>query len=370
MSTLSPDNENESKISAERKKEILSQFKRLLVKAARKERLKQLIETKRKEQGIDVNETPNNDSPFVPCSDDCIEQFIRITNPSRNDIIVDLGCGDARVLIAAAKKAQCKCIGIEIQSQVAQKARDNVQRNNLSHLIQIIECDFKSQQCGHILRKASIVFMFLLPKILPLVTNILLKYIQHKCRVVSYIFDLARNKNTVQLHINDWPYPTLGTALEYIENKGVFLRDIHPDLRNIVRRMHDQNNNKLHHEYELLSVNGRRISHAITNVYEFIVFKRYLHSVLAKHNQSKHKHACDSDIDTLDLGIRVIQWKDNYVASDLDAIRPAHVCEVKKTFKSGSEIRSDLKLYQFPLTPNDFGWVNPNSASRIVHAAD
>eukprot|EP01084_Bolivina_argentea_P251443 421707_1 len=361
MAESKPKKNNE--MSEERKQEVLSKFKRILINAARKERLRKLIETKRREQGIDVKEQ-STDSPFVPCSDNCIEKFLEITQPNKNDIIVDLGCGDGRVLIAAAKYAKCKCIGIEIQPLVANKARDNVTKNNLNNLIEIIECDFKSLKCNQILQKATIVFLFLLPKIMPLVTNILSNNVSNGCKVASYIFDLAKikkdkiNKYENIIEINKWSYPTLGcTELKYINGK-VFLNNLHPILKNKIG-MKDKNC-----EYILLQVNEKIIDNDVNNLYEFVVFKRYLHNILSDCYQYKYRNDGGYSVKI------VIEFRqvDDYENNDLENAKPNMVMEVAKKFRNGSEIRSDLKLYEFPLNDSEFGWVNPNGASRIVHA--
>lgn len=357
MATLS-----KPKVSEERKKEILSKFKHALLAAARKKRLQKLIESKRREQGINVKEG-NNDSPFVPCSDDCIDKFLELAKPHKNDIIVDLGCGDGRILIAAAKHANCKCIGIEIQSKVVQKAKENVTKHGLNHLVEIKECDFKSFECKQILQSASIVFTFLLPKIMPLVTNILMDSISSQCRVISYIFDLSRIKKEKQrnkiIQINKWPYPSFGcTNLEYSDDeKSVFLNNIHPEL---IGRFEGAQNGK----YRLLEVNGRSVND-IQSLYEFVQFKRYFHSVLMDNYQNRHR---EDDEKTMKIIIEFCDENEKINDNDLESAKPKKMIEVVKKFKNGSEMRSDLKMYEFPLKDSDFGWINPNGASRLVRA--
>ena len=353
---------DESKVSDERKSELLSKFKNALVAAARKKRLQKLIETKRREQGIDVKEG-NNDSPFVPCSDDCIDKFLELAKPHKDDIIVDLGCGDGRVLIAAAKHANCKCIGIEIQPKVVEKAKEKVNKNGLNHLVEIRECDFKSIECKQILQSATIVFTFLLPKIMPLVTNILMESVSNGCRVISYIFDLNRIKKGKErkkiIQINKWSYPSFGcTNLEYSDDeKGVFLKNIHPEL-------FEKFEGCERGSYQLLEVNGKKLDD-IKSLYHFLECKRYLHEVLTENYQNRH---CEDDKERMKILIEFRDENEQINANDLEAVRPNNTIEVVKKFKSGSEMRSDLKMYEFPLRDSDFGWVNPKGASRIVHA--
>ena len=53
--------------------------------------------------------------------------------------------------------------------------------------------------------------------------------------------------------------------------------------------------------------------------------------------------------------------------TDYDLVKPTLSVEVAKKFKNGSEMRSDLKMYQFPLKDSDFGWKNPVAAYRLIH---
>ena len=111
-----------------RKQQILAKFKKAVITATRKKRLAKLIEMKRAELAASgkADQKGDDDSPFVPCDDRAIDKFLAITRPTPDDLVVDLGCGDARLLVAAAKSARCKCIGVEIQPAVAAKARQKV----------------------------------------------------------------------------------------------------------------------------------------------------------------------------------------------------------------------------------------------------
>ena len=67
-----------------------------------------------------------------------IELFIQKFKPSKNDIILDLGCGDGTFLIEVAQKTGCRGIGIEINKRIAQRAYNRVQRlENLRNRVKI-----------------------------------------------------------------------------------------------------------------------------------------------------------------------------------------------------------------------------------------
>ena len=128
------------------------------------QKLKELIAAKKREQEL-AGKTKHIDSPYVPSSDQAATQFITLAKLTKDDIVVDLGCGNGKVLIEAAKQIGCKCIGIEIDETLVNKTKENVKQLKLDHLIEVVQCDFKSQQCFEILQQCTVVFIFLLPKV-------------------------------------------------------------------------------------------------------------------------------------------------------------------------------------------------------------
>jgi SAM-dependent methyltransferase len=76
-----------------------------------------------------------------PTPSDTIGRMIDGMRLMRSDVLADLGCGDGRILIAAAKRIGCRCIGIEIDAEQCQRAREAVIAEGLESLITIIEGD-------------------------------------------------------------------------------------------------------------------------------------------------------------------------------------------------------------------------------------
>ena len=234
-------------------------------------------------------------------------------------------------------------------------------------MVEIIECDFRSAACAEILRRATIVFTFLLPKIMPLVTRLLVRSVPDECRVVSYIFDLARCKKEKQgetrtLRIDSWPYPSLGEIQTELGATGnVLLSHVHPDLRKLATQGDDskQSESQPHGEYRLLSGNDKRVRETVASAYDLVQFRRFLHATLSDHHRLGKP---------LSLLIEYEAEPADLEMKDLEMVRPTQEVEVSRTFKNGSEMRSDLKLYQFPLKESDFGWKLSKPAYRIFHA--
>lgn len=106
---------------------------------------------------IDIDSTPQH----------LVEAALRLAAPRKYDLLYDLGCGDGRVLIEAVKKYGCYGVGVEIEPDRVQKARDNVKSQGLGDKICILENDFNNVNMSD----ANIVYMYLYPndmkKVLP-----------------------------------------------------------------------------------------------------------------------------------------------------------------------------------------------------------
>lgn len=82
------------------------------------------------------------DEPFEVTIDEVVQEKLKLLELQDGDVLADLGCGDARNLIAAAKLANVHCIGYEILPEALKAARKNVDAENLSNRIKIVESDF------------------------------------------------------------------------------------------------------------------------------------------------------------------------------------------------------------------------------------
>jgi hypothetical protein len=130
------------------------------------------------------------DSPWAPwwrTNKKTAEAICKFANISPKDIIYDLGCGDAEVLILAAKKYGAKGIGIEIELSRFLFAKIRVFKNKLNKRIQIKrENFFKSN-----LVKATIINVYLVPKTLErLKKQKFLKELKPGTKIISYRYEM------------------------------------------------------------------------------------------------------------------------------------------------------------------------------------
>ncbi len=137
------------------------------------------------------------DVVFVPTPHEAVEIMLRLADVQKDDIVYDLGCGDGRIVIAAAKKAGCKAWGFDIDPQRVKESKENVKKNKVEHLVTIKEKDIFELD----LSKASVITLYLLPslnvKLIPQLDRM-----KPGSRIVSHDFDMAGVTPDVEATVN------------------------------------------------------------------------------------------------------------------------------------------------------------------------
>jgi len=81
------------------------------------------------------------DAVYVGTPYDIISTMLQMAEVKQNDMVYDLGCGDARMLVLAALKYGARGIGYEIDPELVIRSRQNVSKNNVQDLVRIIQAD-------------------------------------------------------------------------------------------------------------------------------------------------------------------------------------------------------------------------------------
>ena len=101
-------------------------------------------------------------APISPTPNLIIEAFLPRLNLDSNSLLVDLGCGDGRWLIAANKYTQCKCLGIDVDEERLRIAREAIIENNLQGLVQVRKQDvFEFMKKSDDFGKVDVIIMYL-----------------------------------------------------------------------------------------------------------------------------------------------------------------------------------------------------------------
>jgi tRNA G37 N-methylase Trm5 len=124
---------------------------------------------------------------YVPTPEAVVEAMLQVANVGKDDIVYDLGCGDGRIPVTAAKKYGARGIGIDIDPQRIAEANENVKKNAVGDKVKIIQGDLFEQD----LSQATVVTLYLLPSLNVKLMPKLMKELKPGTRVVSHAFDMG-----------------------------------------------------------------------------------------------------------------------------------------------------------------------------------
>ncbi len=94
---------------------------------------------------------------FVATPQDVVERMLKMAGVTKNDVVYDLGCGDGRIVVTAARRYGCRAVGYDIDPLRLQEARTNVARHKVGHLVTLEQKDILHVD----LQGASVVTLYL-----------------------------------------------------------------------------------------------------------------------------------------------------------------------------------------------------------------
>lgn len=116
---------------------------------------------------------PVLDAPFVPSPKGRIERLFKLAELTADDVLVDLGCGDGRILHAAALQVGCRCIGVELDQQLLSKAESEASALGVGG-----KCSWLLQNCSSIeLEDATVIVMYMLPSAMGMLTRVMTRHL-------------------------------------------------------------------------------------------------------------------------------------------------------------------------------------------------
>ncbi|HOB97996.1 MAG TPA: methyltransferase domain-containing protein [Verrucomicrobiota bacterium] len=129
------------------------------------------------------------DVVYVPTPQFIVDKMLEMAEVKKGDVVYDLGCGDGRIVVTAAKKYGVKAVGFDINPERVRESIANVRSNKVEHLVTIKEADIFTLD----LTEASVVALYLLPslnvKLMPQLAKL-----KPGSRIVSHDFDMAGAK--------------------------------------------------------------------------------------------------------------------------------------------------------------------------------
>ena len=138
-------------------------------------------------------------APFYPTPIGVVDKMLEMAEITADDVVYDLGCGDGRIVIAAASQFGARGVGVEYDPEVATRAINNVRKSGVEDLVQIVVGDAMKVD----VTPASVVMLYLLPESNVKLRPILETSLKPGTRVISHDWDMAGWTASQIAHIDD-----------------------------------------------------------------------------------------------------------------------------------------------------------------------
>jgi cyclopropane fatty-acyl-phospholipid synthase-like methyltransferase len=139
--------------------------------------------------GVDTNATGADfpeEIPFIPTPIEVVDKMLDLAQLKKGDVLYDLGSGDGRIVIRAAKKFGVRAVGIEMDQILLQKARQDAKAAGVSHLV-----EFRAEDALQtVLSRATVVTLYMLPWFNENIKTNLKKYLRPGARIVAHDFGI------------------------------------------------------------------------------------------------------------------------------------------------------------------------------------
>jgi SAM-dependent methyltransferase len=148
------------------------------------------------------------DVPYVPTDDAVVPAILRLARVTADDVIYDLGCGDGRIVIAAAKRLGARWLGVDIDPLRIQECQENARRSGVGDRVRFLQASLFDID----LAPASVLTLYLLPSLNIRLRSRILSQMRPGSRVISNHFDMAdwQPDELVQTHhrnLHRWVVP-------------------------------------------------------------------------------------------------------------------------------------------------------------------
>jgi ubiquinone/menaquinone biosynthesis C-methylase UbiE len=127
------------------------------------------------------------DVPYVPTPERVVEKMLEVAKVGQNDLVYDLGSGDGRIVIAAARKHGARGVGIDIDPARVREARENARSAGVAQRVEFREGDLFKADIGD----ATVVTLYLLSAVNLQLRPKLLSELKPGTRIVSHAFGMG-----------------------------------------------------------------------------------------------------------------------------------------------------------------------------------
>lgn len=135
---------------------------------------------------------------YVPTPQEVVDAMLQAAKVTKGDVVYDLGTGDGRIPVTAAKKYGARGVGIDIDPQRIKEANDNVKANGVADRVRIVQGDLFETN----LSEATVVTLYLLPSLNQKLMPKLKAELKPGTRIVSHAFDMGDWKPDQEMDVN------------------------------------------------------------------------------------------------------------------------------------------------------------------------
>lgn len=135
----------------------------------------------------DAGPAPHLDVPYVPTPPGVVDRMLGLARVDRDDTLYDLGCGDGRIVVTAAKKFGARGVGIDLNPERIAEAQANAKKAGVQQRVNFKVANLFETD----LSPASVVSLYLLPDVNLKLRPRLWSQLKPGSRVVSHAFDMG-----------------------------------------------------------------------------------------------------------------------------------------------------------------------------------
>ena len=128
------------------------------------------------------------DVPYVPTPANVVDAMLKLAGIGSRDFVIDLGSGDGRIVIAAAKQRGASGFGVEIDGDLVARARSEAQRQGVADRVQFLVENLFITEIG----RATVMTLYLYPNLLMKLRPRFFGELRPGTRIVSHDFDMEK----------------------------------------------------------------------------------------------------------------------------------------------------------------------------------
>ncbi len=134
-----------------------------------------------------AEQKPKLDVPYEPSSKEVVDVMLELAQVGAHDLVYDLGCGDGRVVIAAARKAGARGVGVDLDPERIQESLENARKAGAGDRVEFrVEDLFQTD-----IRPATVVMLYLYPEVNLKLRPKLFRELKPGTRIVSHSHDMG-----------------------------------------------------------------------------------------------------------------------------------------------------------------------------------